>query len=152
MGTHSFTFIIFGLFGAAIVFGVPWLMGKILPFVGPPAWGSTTAWVLGGVGLFGGYIVAQISITGWRETWRSWAMWALFMVALMGLGALAGIVMLYSLANPGQLETIVELGEKVSIDQDNLVPILFVGVPILLFVIMAVLGIWKASRIGKSRR
>ena len=50
-GTHSGAYIIFGLIGAAVFYGVPWLAGKALPFVGPPAWGSTTAWVLCGTGL-----------------------------------------------------------------------------------------------------
>ena len=149
MGQNSLIFIIFGLFGAGIVFGVPWLIGKILPFVGSPVWGSTTGWVLCGTGLFAGYLLAQISIYGWRETWRSWVMWVIFVVPLMGLGAIVGW---YFQANPGHLETLKELGKKASITEDNFIIILVVGVPILLFAIMAVIAIWREYSRGKSHR
>ena len=157
-GQHGFTFTIFGLFGAAIVFGVPWLAGKILPFMESPSLGSTTGWVLCGVGGVAGVILAQIALTGWHKTWRSWATYALLVGSIYGIFAIAGW---YIEANPDSalLETITELGQNMSLEPENLllllfvgIPIVFIGIPILLSVILLALVLLKGGSSGKSGR
>ena len=157
-GPYGFAFIISGLFTAAIVFGVPWLAGKILPFVEFPSLDSTTGLVLCGVGGVAGLTLTQIAIEGWHKTWRSWATYALLVGSIYGIFAIARW---YIEANPDSalLETITELGQNMSLEPENLVlilfvgiPIVFIGIPILLSVILFALVLLKGDSSGKSRR
>ena len=157
-GQHGFTFTIFGLFGAAIVFGVPWLAGKILPFMESPSFGSTTGWVLCGVGGVAGVILAQIALTGWHKTWRSWATYALLVGSIYGIFAIAGW---YIEANPDSalLETITELGQNMSLEPENLllllfigIPVVFIGIPIVVTVIALAIALLKGNSGGDSGR
>ena len=150
-GQYGLVYIISGLFGAAIVYGVPWLVGAILPFVESPSLDSTTGQVLCGVGAFAGFLLAQIALSGWGETWRSWAMWALFVVLIFGLSAIGSW---YIQANPDSalLETITELVKKAPIEEEASPLLLFIGIPIVLFVIMCAIAILKGDSGGASRR
>ena len=142
-GQNGLAYIVFGLIGAGIVFGVAWLVTVILPFVPTLRFGSTTGWVFCVVGLVAGYLLCQGAIDGWRETLRSWAMWALIAVPLFGL---SGIVAWYINANPDSVlvETIIELVKKLPGSSSG-TPLIyaFVGGPILLFMIFLAFGLFK---------
>ena len=138
-GEHGLAYIIYGVVGAAIVFGAAWLVTLILPLVPTLSFGSTTGWVLCGVGAGAGLLLCQVSLHGWREMWRSWATWAMIVVPVMGLGSIVGW---YFNANPDSalVETITELVNRVP--EGALVPIV-VLLPILGFVIMFAVAIVK---------
>lgn len=146
-GIHGGVFAIHGLFGAGIVFGVAWLVTWILPFVDTLRLGSTTGWVLGAVGYYGGCVICAITLDGWRETRRSLVQWAIIMVVLFGPLSLVGF---YFEANPdsGLLKTITELGERAPKNTWKFMVLL----PVLVGIILCAVGLLKYYISGEHRR
>lgn len=146
-GQHGFVFILFGILGATVIFGIPWLIGAILPFVGSPTLGSPTGWILCLVGFGAGNIVAQIGIQGWSEAWRSWVTYAAIVIPVLGLAAIAG---LYIQANPDSalLTKGTEIAKRVPTKVWIAIPL---SIVVLIFVI-PILSILIASAIPSRKK
>ncbi len=143
VGQYGLAYIIFGLFGAGIVFGVAWLVTKILPFVGTVSFGSTTGWVLCAVGGLAGCTLAHVGIHGWRETWQSWVQWAISMVVIY---VPLSIVGWYINANPDS--ALVQTGYDLV---RNMPIAVWFAIPITIVVGMYAWAIYKTNR-DKGRR
>ena len=147
-GSHGLGFMLYILFGAGIVFGAAWLVTGILPFVDTVSFGSTTGWVLCGVGGVAGYLLCAVALDGWRDTWRSWAGWAMIVVPLFGLSAIVGW---YIQAHPDSalVVAIAKLGQRVP--EDAWLPII-VFFPVLALVILCAVAILKYYIKGEHRQ
>ncbi len=143
-GQNGCAYLLFGLVGAGLLYGLAWILCAIAPFVPTLRWGSTAAWVVGIAGLAGGYLLCQVSLQGWDETRRSWASWAMFLMPIAVIASALGWFIDRN-RDAALLSSFVGLGEKLMF----MLPLAWVAAPVIAF--LAMLG-WIIYRHNRDRR
>ena len=140
-GQNGCAYLLFGLVGAGLLYGLAWILTAIAPFVPTLRWGSTAAWVVGIAGLFGGYLLCQVSLQGWDETRRSWASWAMFLIPIAVIAAALGWFIGRN-RDAAWFSSVYELGERLM----YLMPSAWIATPVIAFLAIIVWVIYRHNR------
>ena len=140
-GQNGCAYMLFGLVGAGLLYGLAWILTAIAPFVPALRWGSTAAWVVGIAGLVGGYLLCQVSLQGWDKTRQSWATWAMFLIPIAIIAA-ALAWFIDRNRDSAWISSFYELGERLMF----MLPWSWIAAPVIVFLAMFGWAIYRHNR------